>query len=140
MRSTATHVAWSVCVSVCCRVTSVSHAKTTESIEMSFRCKAQGTTASVLAGARISHQKRHFWEMAMLGYTPTCVMRAHTWYIIVQTDLNRHLKSAHAYRRNNLLLHYKLSSADHHTMITLPPLSTGSIVTVHGNIIILTGL
>jgi len=34
MRSTATGVAWSVYVSVCCRVTSVSPAKTTKSTEM----------------------------------------------------------------------------------------------------------
>jgi len=72
MLSTATHVAWSVYVSVYCRVTSVIPAK--KRLNRS-RCrllwirKAQGT---VLDRARISHEKSTFWEIVILGHIQTC--------------------------------------------------------------------
>ena len=69
MRSTATHVAWSMYVSVCCRVTSVSPAKNDWIDRVAvwvWRNKAQGTIM-VLGGSWISHAR----EKALLGNVNT---------------------------------------------------------------------
>jgi len=71
MRSTATRVAWSVYVSVCCRVTSVSAARNDwidrDAVWVWTR-EAQGNIV-VLIGAEVSYEKRQFfWEMVIPGH------------------------------------------------------------------------
>jgi len=64
MRSTATHIAWSVCVCLLQGHKRQPCKKAIESIEMHavwvWTRKAQGTI-TVLDAAGISYEKRHFW-------------------------------------------------------------------------------
>jgi len=73
MRSTATHAAWSVYVSVCCRVTSVSYAKNDwiDGDAVWVWTHAPQGTVTVLDGSRISHAREKvllgkFWYLGKL--------------------------------------------------------------------------
>ena len=73
MRSTATHAAWSVYVSVCCRVTSVSYAKNDwiDGDAVWVWTHAPQWTVAVLDGSRISHAREKvllgkFWYLGKL--------------------------------------------------------------------------
>ena len=74
MRSTTIHAAWFVYVSVCSRVTSVSPAKMTESIEMPFGygLVRPKEPSWYQMGPGSSTRKALFGETVILGHTQTC--------------------------------------------------------------------
>ena len=74
MRSTTIHAAWFVYVSVCSRVTSVSHAKMTESIEMPFGygLVRPKEPSWYHMGPGSSTRKALLGEIVILGHTQTC--------------------------------------------------------------------